>query len=370
MSEIKTQYKKGGLPLVAVKAAEGFFSQVGSISSVMKLIGKEIKYRDRYPLSMTDRVAAWRNGFSSKTYASLSLMDRDPNDYLSDIEQRNLVRPGVNEEYVDIIENKAAFHKSTSPYSNNLPVVYGSINNGDYLSVEDKSQNMFSTLHKEGNLIIKPAAGKAGRRVHRLSYDGSSYYVNGDKKRKEAIEKWISSIDNYVVVEFIDQDQYSDNIFPDSVNTIRILTIRDPDTKNFFIGRAIHRFGSQSSIPTDNWSRGGYAAAVEIETGEIGRLWKYSREKGLESYKKHPETDQPVTGTKVPDWEKIKESVLEMAEIHRENPYVGWDVVLSRNGPKIIEGNCAPGTITLQIENGLLSENRIHRFFNSVSGQE
>ena len=140
----------------------------------------------------------------------------------------------------------------------------------------------------------------------------------------------------------------------------------DPDTGKFFTGRATHRFGGPETGPTDNWSEGGFAAPVDVGTEQFQQLISYSTGEGKQQLDCHPETGAPVAGKEVPHWDRIQSAVLDVAGIHEQNPYVGWDVVLDSNGePKIIEGNCAPDLTTLQFGRGLFEDGRIERFFES-----
>ena len=67
----------------------------------------------------------------------------------------------------------------------------------------------------------------------------------------------------------------------DSANSIRITTMQDPDQNDSpFIPVAVHRFGSKSTVPTDNVSRGGLFANIDLDTGVMGQAIKFPYETG------------------------------------------------------------------------------------------
>lgn len=221
-------------------------------------------------------------------------------------------------------------------------------------------------VDSRGDVIVKPIMSAGGKSVHHIKSENGSYFINGSPTEPDAVTSTIKDLDEHLVVEYVDQHEYSEEIWPESTNTVRVLTMIDPDTGEFFVGRATHRFGGSGTGPTDNWSGGGFAAPVDVDTGQFQQLVSYSTEEGKQQFDCHPETGTTVAGKHVPHWDRIQSAVLEVAEIHEQNPYVGWDVVLDSNGePKIIEGNCAPGLTTLQLGWGLFEDERIERFFES-----
>lgn len=359
-------YREGGLLYAGARTVETGASSVGTVlSGIANVCARELWYWPRYPLSLDDRLTAWRHGFSSKTFASLALSEADLDAYLSDIQQKRHVHGGVNSDYVEVLENKLSFHIATDPYVDTVPRLYGTIERGEFFPADDCSAGDLRTvLDAEGDLILKPADGRLGRDVYHASRDADGYFINGQRYTAASLDEFVRERDEFVVVEFVQQHEYAAAICPDSTNTIRVLTIREPGTDEISIVRAVHRFGSGTSAdPTDNWSGGGCAAPVDETSGVLGRVATYSKERGKRRLDDHPETGTRIRGKTVPHWSAIREAVTEIAELHSANPYVGWDVVLSEDGPVILEGNPAPGNILLQIDEGLLADDRVRAFF-------
>ncbi len=87
----------------------------------------------------------------------------------------------------------------------------------------------------------------------------------------------------------------------------------------------------------DSWSSGGIAGPVDPETGRIGIVWTMP-EFGGKVMDVHPDTGSHLTGTIVPCWDEVKAAAITMARL-TPGQVVGWDVVISSDGPRIVEGN-------------------------------
>ena len=337
------------------------------LKNVLRYLLREIELWNEYPIPIWKRFYAWRHGFNSRIFVLLDLDHNDPSDYLSAIQQAKYIEPAVNSSYVDVLENKAAYHLSTEGHVAHIPEFHGLIEDGQFYSYTKAENSLLNILEDEGDLIIKPVTGTQGRGVFHLSTIRDRYQINGEPSSEAEVVELIRKTESSLVTEYVENHAYAESIAPTSVNTIRILTMRNPDTDEFFVASAVHRFGNDSTGPVDNWSGGGFAAPVDVETGEFGDLHTYSSDDGLQRLKCHPDTGIRVSGETIPNWELAKEAAIKMAEHHRENPYVGWDVVLTDDGPVIIEGNCAPGLSLQQLGSGLLEDERVVSFLNSLA---
>jgi hypothetical protein len=366
IKRLKTYYNRGGLVRSLIKGTrDGIRGVTSIVTGILDVIAREHRYWNEYPLSLTDRIIGWRHGFLSRATLLLDIKNKDIEEYLSDFKQGVSVSGGINNDYTDVLENKVAFHIATSPYTNHIPEFYGTIENGQFIpNTQYGEYDSIDDIEKD--IVLKPITGQKGEDIYWVHRSDDSFEINGQKISKSALTNITNGLDGFIVVEYVEQDDYAGNIWPRSTNTIRILTVLDPKTNVLFIARAVHRFGSSSTGPTDNWSGGGFVAPVDIETGEISNLYGYSFEEGIQYYEKHPESEAQVKGQIVPNWENIKESVLEVANLHRQCPYVGWDVVLTNDGPIILEGNTAPGNESLQLEDGLYKNKRVKRFFEDL----
>ena len=194
--------------------------------------------------------------------------------------------------------------------------------------------------------------------------DSDEIWINGTRATVRDVRKFESELSDHLIVERIYQHSFQEAIYPDALNTIRIVTMVDPESDEPFIGAAAHRFGVDDSAPTDNWSAGGVASQIDPETGELSAAVSAhgSRKEWLS---KHPETGTQIDGENVPNWQEVRELVLSASkEFSDILPYIGWDITVSDNEtPIIIEGNRASDLDIMQMHEPLLADERRRRFY-------
>ncbi len=95
----------------------------------------------------------------------------------------------------------------------------------------------------------------------------------------------------------------------------------------------------------DNYHAGGVAAAVDVESGTIGRG---IGSRGLDWLDTHPETKRVFTGLTVPGWDDVLRITRRAAASMPEFPCVGWDLAVTPSGPILIEANSVWGTDIVQ----------------------
>lgn len=336
------------------------------LSGTLHGLQREAHFWNQYPLPLRHRLRGYRHGFLSRAYRFCRLDENDPGDYLSDLTQYRYVRPAVNSQYMEVFCNKISFHRSTEPYVDGIPRLLGTLESDSFVPFVDGFDDIPSLVDELGTVIVKPVTGSMGRDVRRVERTDDGYAVNDTTVSRDELTEHLSKPEDAIITEFVEQHAYAERVWPHSTNTIRILTIMDPVEDEPFVACAVHRFGGDGTGPVDNWSSNGVAAPIDVESGEMIDLLSYSTERGITEHEAHPDTETPVVGRTIPDWETVREFVLGLAVLHRQNPYVGWDVVLTDDGPVVLEGNCAPGHALFQLHRGLLEDDRVARFFDRL----
>ncbi|MFO7932740.1 MAG: sugar-transfer associated ATP-grasp domain-containing protein [Bacteroidales bacterium] len=203
-------------------------------------------------------------------------------------------------------------------------------------------------------LFIKPRRGGGGGGAYIIEKNGIGYKLSGQQKSYPELLNKIRDCNNYLLYDCCKQRGFSHEIFPDTLNTIRVLSIIDPQNKQPVIIRAIHRFGTYASIPVDNWSSGGLSCNINIKTGELSRGVKFPSDGKLTWYDRHPDTGRQLEGSIIPSWDKI----IEFTKQHHRHvpflPYIGWDFALDNDKIIIIEGNANSGVDGIQVHEPLL----------------
>lgn len=177
-------------------------------------------------------------------------------------------------------------------------------------------------------IFVKQSESKGGKGILLLS-----------KKNIEKSYKKIWSIikkDSYVFQEPIQQHKDINNIFPNSINTIRIETYLDKNNQIHILG-GFMRFGSGKSF-IDNVGSGGFMIPINFNEGKLKDKGFTAMINGSNSITKHPTTNFNLAGFKIPFFKESIELCKKFALLI-PNRIIGWDVAITPNGPIIIEGN-------------------------------
>ncbi len=130
-------------------------------------------------------------------------------------------------------------------------------------------EDAITLLKEKGKLFIKPYGAGKGNGVNILIYEDGKIFVDRDEYSEADFVKFLQGRDDWFICESMKQHQYSDNIYDKTVNTIRLITLRDIHTHQFKVFFAVQRIGTAATIPVDNGSRGGLVAKIDLETGVL-----------------------------------------------------------------------------------------------------
>ena len=349
---------------IEYRAAHGTIPAIGAIAeysgtelnSRCQFLGDTIRKDRKYGYPIATRLRAMANGCSAHTYLWLGLDEADSDTYLTSTEPIRALNSG----YITPIHHKYAFQRSIEPTIDAVPTIYGTIDRGRFEPTDDVETDLSTLLSDDGKVILKPVSEGRGDGVYVLEAGEQARLQTGSGTIESTVSDLTADLDGYLVTEFLEQHDYAASIFPDATNTIRIHTLVDPETGEISLHRPSHRFGSRESAPIDNWSKGGYTAPVDTDTGEIRRLITLDGT-ARSRLRNHPETDARVAGVTVPCWSELCDLVREVAAIHRYAPLIGWDIVVTEDGPVLLEGNARPSVVGLQLTDGFLADERLRR---------
>lgn len=178
-------------------------------------------------------------------------------------------------------------------------------------------------------VICKPTDGGGGKGIFVVLIDSEA----------DAIKLYddISS-QKYIIEEVIQQHDAIAKLNPSSVNTLRVCSVNVKG--EVAVISATLRIGNGEGV-TDNYSSGGLATEVDVKQGIVTSR---AVSQNGDSIFIHPFTQVPIIGTVIPEWEKIKEVVV---SAHRRVPqlgYIGWDVVVCKDGRvTFLEANTCAG---------------------------
>lgn len=228
-----------------------------------------------------------------------------------------------------------------SRLADNSPGLIGSVSDGQYRSFSE-FPSVNKIFESKDNVFLKPISGAGGK----------SCFVARNPEE-------IPDTGTYIIENSAEPHPYALRIFPHSINTIRVFTLKDEHNEPFIVG-ASHRFGGQANSPIDNFSKGGISCGIDMETGILRSGVSNPGAHATILHSCHPVTKVDLAGTQIPFWEEVKKLALDLACYFGDLNYAGWDIYVSPEGPMVIEGNGGTANPNLiQVHSPLLGSNRV-----------
>lgn len=321
-------------------------------------------------LGFLDRLRAYFKGFTSE---SIILYRNNPttydlNLYVTDYQRYNKA-PRLNERHGVILADKNLFTDYMYRYRDFLPIVYGMIINGKIIPLENDDFHISNIddiqeyLKNKKAIVFKPVAGYAGHGILICKWQDKKLWMNNSEADFAKLEHEIRNFDNYIISEYVFQADYASNIYPRTANTIRAFTIYNDSDNKASVVAAIHRFGTDRSYPVDNFTKGSLSTFVNLENGKLGMSASHSAKGKVGWLDQHPDTGSQIKGVKIHNWPFINEKLKVLAEYAHYTPVIGWDIISTNDGLKIIEANDSPGVDLIQIHKPLLLNSKLYEFY-------
>lgn len=239
--------------------------------------------------------------------------------YITRGRNNDIVAKYNDKSYFHLFENKNEFNELFKDYIKR-----------DWINVKGTSkEDVITFMQKHPVFMAKPVDGGCGHGIEKI--DTSEY-----NSLDEVYNKLIEGNNNFELEEVIKQHPSVAAIYPDAINTVRVVTILKDGIPHVIC--AYFRIGNGKFV--DNFNSGGMVAPVNELTGEV---MDKAIDKNKNLYENHPQTGTKIKGFKFPDWDKAVEMCKEAAKIVPQMGYIGWDVCFTPNGPIFVEGNEFPG---------------------------
>ena len=248
-----------------------------------------------------------------------NLNAKQRNTYLTRERNNELVNKYNDKAYFHIFENKDEFNTLFKDYIKR-----------DWITVKEKTkEEIIDFLKKHNEFMAKPIDGGCGHGIEKIN-------VKDYNSLDDIYNKLVSGNNNYELEEVIKQHPEVSKIYPDAINTVRVVTILKNGTTHIIC--AYFRIGNGKFV--DNFNSGGMVAPVNEITGEVTDK---AIDKNKNLYNTHPQTGTEIKGFKFPDWEKAIELCRKASKVVPQMGYIGWDVCFTPDGPILVEGNEFPG---------------------------
>lgn len=197
---------------------------------------------------------------------------------------------------------------------------------------DESSARSFFLTHSE--FIAKPVG----------NYGGKGIFIM-DLSDVECVEEKIDKCKElnllggeYICEQLIKQKGLLNKIHPQSVNTLRVVSLYDDRKDQVKILSSFFRTGNDGSL-ADNFSSGGVLWLVDVSEGSI----LFGTKNNGVCVSRHPNSDINMRGLLIPRYQEALSMCIEAHTKVKEIPLIGWDVVISEDFISLVEGNAGPG---------------------------
>ena len=247
---------------------------------------------------------------------------------LNDQQKRTVITRGMSNAIVRKMNDKAWWHCFDDKTEFNT--LFADHIGRKWIRVDASTDPAAFASFLEGldRCLYKPLEGSSGQGI--VKFEKSDW-----ENDPAAFLKRLQGMGDAVVEELVVQHPVMAGMCPTSVNTIRIATMLGDKRKG--IVYAFIRIGNGKVM--DNVDCGGMAARVDLDSGVLKTV---AADKAGHVYERHPMTGTPIVGFRIPYWEEAKQMCLTAMRKVPQVRFVAWDVAITADGPRFIEGNSFP----------------------------
>lgn len=206
----------------------------------------------------------------------------------------------------------------------------------EWFLINGDNEAEFEEFIKERDrVIIKPVGLCCGQGIEIVELSG---------KNPKEFYKYLIDTDRLLVEEILEQNEEMKRLYPNAVNTIRIVTVVSDKGTVSVVGTYIRMGAGGNAV--DNFNHGGISSPVNKDTGVIEHK---ARNKETKYFDRHPDTGTEIVGFQIPKWNEVLDFAKKMAKEVKEVRYVGWDICITKDGLAVVEANEYPGNDLYQL---------------------
>lgn len=206
-------------------------------------------------------------------------------------------------------------------------------------------------LSRHPRVLVKPAQGEGGR--------GITTFTAEQIPDVAAWRAGLIADNRSLIEEVLPQHPEMSRLYAGSVNTLRLITYRRPDG-TFHLIASVLRIGNGGVV--DNFAGGGMFTMLDDD----GAARWAGVDKNSNVFPRHPVTDVPIAGFRVPQFAEAVAMVEEASRRLPTVPYVGWDVAITPEGPALIEANHNSSVFQMKPSVSGVRTGLLHRYRDAI----
>jgi hypothetical protein len=271
-------------------------------------------------------------------------------DYIPPYYFYNFHLPSIYENSdVSFISSKMKLHEFFTAKGIFTPSLLAIIKKGRLLNSAGESLNydeLVELFQASGKKLFffKPDRGSGGKGIFIVRKTGNDFLINDHEPLNEKLLQQRTGEIDFVVQEGIIQGDDMNDIYPHSVNTLRVVTQNKDNSVR--LAAVVLRIGRNGSF-VDNSSQGGISVEIDPVTG-LFKKYAFT-EHSNEKFDSHPDTHFRFEGNGIKNWSRIKKDMLSYAEKVPELPEIAWDFAVLHDKTAVVEINLDYGIDHLQL---------------------
>src|SRR5690554_2524131 len=204
----------------------------------------------------------------------------------------------------------------------------------DWLYASDRGpEEILSFIRGRDRIVAKPTGAMGGKGVSVLSTQN----LNTEEFVKQACQEKL------LLEEYVEQCKELAALNASSVNTIRVVSVRDNKDRLQIVSAAL-RVGKPGAR-VDNLSAGGVLYPLDVCSGCVNGPGVDDRGN---QYLVH--CDNSMLGFEIPRWDEVASLVKQAMGIFPSIRMVAWDISITPQSVELVEGNLMPGARSLQAD--------------------
>lgn len=245
-----------------------------------------------------------------------NLTDQEKSTYLTDKKNEEIIKKYNNSEDLLRLTDKGEIYKLFKEYLAR-----------EFLDLRDASYKDFKEFIERRDKIVCKTVKSVNGKVELIEIDKEKL------KNEYNILKLYNSImkkEEYLIEDYIVQDEELASLYSGSVNTIRITTFIK-ETGEVVILDRILRIGKNTY--TDNFEKGALFALLD-ENGKVSSLAVDNKN---HTYREHPKSFKTIKDFKVPEFKKCELLAKKLAKKVPSIRYASWDIAITKEAIILIK---------------------------------
>jgi hypothetical protein len=202
------------------------------------------------------------------------------------------------------------------------------------------------------DLFVKPVRARGGRGAERWDYAGRGLYRHCSGRQLSASQflerlRAMSRVQPLLVQQRARNHPAMSDLTNGALNTIRMISCLDEQDRPEIMA-AVQRMAVGTNETVDNVHAGGMGVPIDLASGRLLQGTDMGIDAHMGWIDFHPTTGGRITGRALPMWEETCALVRTAHFAFSDWVVIGWDVAVTADGPRLVEGNSGPDIDLIQ----------------------